>query len=508
MSVDDAIAASNGTRPDEHRYTIVPSALVRDPNLSTTAKAVYLALDDRQGNRRDVHANRTTLAADLGVSVATIKRAVAELIDSGWIAREQSRYTNRYATRNPARTRRQPGHLRPVSTPSRVTDEPSAGSPMTHVSNIPLGIEKQASNSGDREPKVVESAAAAGASRPAQAGSPPPVIDQGLSDYIAAFHKVCHIDLARTRRVADALTRARGNGWTASDLAAALRDKPRSPNAGTGVVVLDLETLADNLPNLATPAQTTSTKAQTYSLGRDADLIAYCNANGITYKHSSHVERADADDAPECRAHGECALLCPLCRDDRSRITLATLQQMHALGLTPSGINITDSMPNSAWSRWVEICLERPRLLDGLESPVTLCQEIEAIPRGNGYKIEHELKAEIASDHARYCSSNKCIELENSEHCIELYEQTHHNKLDALLEQYGLESVDGCCDWDRDCDLVDIRTQTATMWRWAEFCASNPLVTSRLLDQMTVMRAAATLIDSHFPQPVKVSSPR
>lgn len=78
-------------------------AITADPDLSLAAKAVgaYLAVRINK-NTRDAFPQQTTMAKEIGVSRATIMRAVAELVESLWLEKKQSergrkRAVNRYS---------------------------------------------------------------------------------------------------------------------------------------------------------------------------------------------------------------------------------------------------------------------------------------------------------------------------------------------------------------------------------------------------------------------------
>lgn len=66
--------------------------LTADPEVSMNAKAVacYLAVRVNK-NTRDAFPQQTTIAKELGVSRATVMRCIAELVDGGWLEKEQGR---------------------------------------------------------------------------------------------------------------------------------------------------------------------------------------------------------------------------------------------------------------------------------------------------------------------------------------------------------------------------------------------------------------------------------
>lgn len=108
-------------------YVKVPVALVRAANLSERAKLTYVAIGTYADRNGLAFPGRSILARDLGCSVSSVKRAVAELTKAGWLAilNERSQTgtfdSNRYLLRSsPFNEEPQP----------RVTREPrTAGHP-------------------------------------------------------------------------------------------------------------------------------------------------------------------------------------------------------------------------------------------------------------------------------------------------------------------------------------------------------------------------------------------
>ena len=71
------------------RYAKVPEALLDDLEVSATAVRVWAKVERYAGRGGKCYASVTTLAADLGVSRATIQRALTDLSDGGWISRRE-----------------------------------------------------------------------------------------------------------------------------------------------------------------------------------------------------------------------------------------------------------------------------------------------------------------------------------------------------------------------------------------------------------------------------------
>lgn len=66
------------------KFGMIPSALVRDPRLSRTAKALYADLwSYADGAGEHAAPSRKTLSQDLGTGLSTLDRAVRELVDYG-----------------------------------------------------------------------------------------------------------------------------------------------------------------------------------------------------------------------------------------------------------------------------------------------------------------------------------------------------------------------------------------------------------------------------------------
>lgn len=156
--------------PQTPGFAIVPNGVLRDPALSMAARLLFAVLDGRRAaNSRDrgIRVGAATLAADLGVSESTVKRAAAELTEAGWLERRRTGRTNSWRLTNPARTGKRvtpiqppleessgnpresresggstgPGSLGttgtdPATTPPPVTSEPSDRSPVTVLQSI------------------------------------------------------------------------------------------------------------------------------------------------------------------------------------------------------------------------------------------------------------------------------------------------------------------------------------------------------------------------------------
>jgi DNA-binding MarR family transcriptional regulator len=89
-------------------YAVVPNALLRDPRVSDRAVRLYAVLDGRRAHRQaGIRVGQATLAADLGASESTVKRAAEELEEAGWLRRRRTGRTSLWHLTNPVRDRSQ-----------------------------------------------------------------------------------------------------------------------------------------------------------------------------------------------------------------------------------------------------------------------------------------------------------------------------------------------------------------------------------------------------------------
>jgi hypothetical protein len=87
-----------GTITRKRWFAQIPDALVADRSVSSNAVRVWARLDHYAGRRGDAMPSRSTLADDLGMSEATVKRALAELTAAGWITRRRLGSSNVWET--------------------------------------------------------------------------------------------------------------------------------------------------------------------------------------------------------------------------------------------------------------------------------------------------------------------------------------------------------------------------------------------------------------------------
>ena len=71
-------------------WTAVPHSVARSSNLSMVAKVVYLAIASRADGTGVAWPSRKTIAADAGVSLPSVERALPELREAGLLSWEQT----------------------------------------------------------------------------------------------------------------------------------------------------------------------------------------------------------------------------------------------------------------------------------------------------------------------------------------------------------------------------------------------------------------------------------
>jgi DNA-binding transcriptional MocR family regulator len=80
-------SATEGTVTRTRHFAQVPDALIADTSVSHLAVRLWARLDRYAGKNGRAFPSRKTLAEDLGVSMSTITRALAELSTAGWVHR-------------------------------------------------------------------------------------------------------------------------------------------------------------------------------------------------------------------------------------------------------------------------------------------------------------------------------------------------------------------------------------------------------------------------------------
>jgi hypothetical protein len=121
------MSEQDGAITRRRRFAQIPDDLITDKRLSAWAVRVWARLDKYAGEDGRAFPYRATLADDIGCSVATIKRALAELVDTGWIIRRRrNQFSNVWDTElmdspDGSSVTHPTGHGRPAR---RVTDDP------------------------------------------------------------------------------------------------------------------------------------------------------------------------------------------------------------------------------------------------------------------------------------------------------------------------------------------------------------------------------------------------
>ncbi len=82
-------ASTDGRIIRRRTFAQVPDALVMDDRVSHVAFRLWARLDRYAGQDGQAYPSRERLAADLKVSMGTIKRSLSLLVETGWITRKQ-----------------------------------------------------------------------------------------------------------------------------------------------------------------------------------------------------------------------------------------------------------------------------------------------------------------------------------------------------------------------------------------------------------------------------------
>jgi len=102
---DSALVVETLGKVSRQNFSIIPHSLVRDPKISPLAKVVFLALDARIGQKHSQRVLEKTLAQDLDLSLSTLKRALKELREAGFLTTYRTGRSNRYELINPSRVK-------------------------------------------------------------------------------------------------------------------------------------------------------------------------------------------------------------------------------------------------------------------------------------------------------------------------------------------------------------------------------------------------------------------
>jgi len=219
---------------------MVPRAVVTDASLSITARLLFTVLDSRQGTNDYARVGRQALADDLGVSVATVKRALNELVEAGLIVREATGRTNSYTVVNLSRNGRLEqsvkAHEKATRKARRVTSEPSDGSLVTRLQSKNSLIKNKASTTAPPKasegPPAEVAVAAAGDHEKKQKPSVEPFL---VERFLASLPDP--LRPKETQTVAEAVGQSAQRGWEPELLAARIAEEIPNRNAGPGLAV-------------------------------------------------------------------------------------------------------------------------------------------------------------------------------------------------------------------------------------------------------------------------------
>lgn len=114
----------------DYHFAPIPEGVLYDPALSANAVRVYGCLMRHGLDAERCYPSRERIAELCAMSISTAKRAVAELVEHGWVERVERYDKDGAQTSNGYHVRATPpGH---GWTAPRVTGEPPPGSPVTH----------------------------------------------------------------------------------------------------------------------------------------------------------------------------------------------------------------------------------------------------------------------------------------------------------------------------------------------------------------------------------------
>jgi hypothetical protein len=83
-----------GNLSPRRQFAQVPDALTIDRRVSDSAHRLWARLDHYAGKNGRAFPGKDALASDLGVSVATVGRAITNLVETGWVTRARRGFSN------------------------------------------------------------------------------------------------------------------------------------------------------------------------------------------------------------------------------------------------------------------------------------------------------------------------------------------------------------------------------------------------------------------------------
>lgn len=218
----------DGEEAKRPTFAMTPSPVLFDTSLGPWALRLYAVLDWRAGRKGYCRVGIKQLAADLGTSERTTRRAVSELREAGWVQIKETGRTHDYTVVNPSRPqkkkRKEPS---PATYGNR--DRPHMAAAQNHNS----------SNQNNSAPVAAEA--------PAQ---PPPAASVvGDQDKVKALQSALpeHLRPNRTAAVESLLDAAVINGWTPEALGRRISEELNA-NQGPGATVSRLRAIAHEPP--------------------------------------------------------------------------------------------------------------------------------------------------------------------------------------------------------------------------------------------------------------------
>lgn len=235
-------------QPSREAWVKVPRALVRDASLTPLARLLLIdLLERRYKGRAFAIVKRPTLAADLGVSLSTLDRALAELIERGLLEVERLQGVNRYRPMLPKASEGQP------QTPSKssqvttqvVMGDDSKSSWVTTSDKQDVSSQMQSKQAGPAPDPAGSTSKPAAATRSEETLRP---IADSMTVWAFAAALPRHLQPTQTDQVAQAVGQATARGWTPSALAAAVAAQITNPKATPALTVAILRQVAQQPP--------------------------------------------------------------------------------------------------------------------------------------------------------------------------------------------------------------------------------------------------------------------
>jgi DNA-binding transcriptional regulator YhcF (GntR family) len=231
--------------PKRSGFGLASREVIRDTRVSPTARCLWVILDDRQGQRLENQISRKVLATDLGVSLSTTKRALAELVSAGLVSPRRSGRATLYTVHNPARNRSQVDSQDAQKDQERtvrwLTSEPSTKQEVMRKKKASKQVPARGTEGLELEPF------AAAARTQELADALPSFNPLEMEAFLCALP--AHLRPDENAKVVRALTAALDRGWTATGIGQAVARKITNPQATPGLVVKLLEPLSQQPPS-------------------------------------------------------------------------------------------------------------------------------------------------------------------------------------------------------------------------------------------------------------------